>query len=98
MVIVGGTFQVDPELREAFIVGRVASMRTSRAEAGCLEYVLGADPVDAGRVVLFERWASQEHLDAHISALRARAADGADVQPKAVTIRAYDVTGERPLM
>lgn len=97
MVIVGGTFEVDPESREAFIEGRQASMTTSRAEPGCLEYVLGADPVDPGRVVLFERWASQEHLDAHIAALQARPADGPDVQPKAMTIKVYDVTGERPL-
>ena len=97
MVIVAGVFTVDPAHRDAFLAGRMERMRTSRAERGCLEYTFSADPLDPGRVVLFERWASQEDLDAHLAAPAPPASPGADVEPKAVTITVYDVTGERPL-
>ena len=60
MIVVGGTFEFDPAHRDAFIAGRYEMMRNSRAEPGCLEYVFSADPLDAGRVVLYERWDSQE--------------------------------------
>src|SRR3954451_18346515 len=59
MVIVGGTFEIDPDQREQFLAGRAAMMRRSRAEHGCLEYSFCADPLEPARVVLFERWSSQ---------------------------------------
>ncbi len=98
MVIVGGTFEMDPNERERFLSGHHQMMRASRAEAGCLEYTFSADPIDPGRVVLFERWNSQEALDAHLSALRAgpRSPDR-DVPTIASSIVIYDVSGERPL-
>jgi quinol monooxygenase YgiN len=100
MVIVGGWFEVEPSERDAFVAGRLDGMRRSRAEQGCIEYVLAPDPVDPGRVVLFERWEGQADLDAHLAAARERPAapaEGASVAPKSVTIRVYDVSGERPL-
>jgi quinol monooxygenase YgiN len=98
MIIVGGTFEVDPHKREEFLVGRHEVMRTSRAEEGCLEYTFSADPLDPGRVLLFERWATQEALDAHLSALRAAPrSSGGEVAPKAASITLYEVSGERPL-
>ena len=38
MVIVGGAFEFDPELRDKFIESRGDMIRTSRGEAGCIEY------------------------------------------------------------
>ena len=69
MVIVGGWFTVEPSEREAFIAGQAEAIRRSRAEQGCIEYVIAADPVEPGRAVLFERWASQADLDAHLAGL-----------------------------
>ena len=40
MVIVGGWFEVDPSERDAFVAQRVEAMRRSRAEHGCIEYVI----------------------------------------------------------
>ena len=62
MVIVGGAFTVEPSQRDEFLAGRQDAMRASRAEPGCLEYTLSADPIDPGRIALFERWPSQEAL------------------------------------
>jgi quinol monooxygenase YgiN len=102
LVIVGGWFEVDPSERDAFVAQRVDGMRRSRAEPGCIEYVIAADPVDPGRAILFERWESQAHLDAHLAAARqappsAAASDAPAVAPSAVSIVVYDVAGERPL-
>jgi quinol monooxygenase YgiN len=98
LVIVGGWFEVDPSERDAFVVDRVEAMTRSRAEQGCIEYVIAADPVDPGRAVLFERWESQADLDAHAAAAReAPKTDAPSVVPTAMSIRVYDVTGERAL-
>jgi quinol monooxygenase YgiN len=100
VVIVAGSFEFEPNQRDEFLAGRLDGMRTSRAEAGCLEYTMSADPVEPNRAVLFERWADQASLDAHIAAMQTAPppppAEGA-VRPKAATIMVYDVTGERPL-
>lgn len=98
MVIVGGTFEVDPNERERFLSSRHRMMRASRAEAGCLEYTFAADPIDPGRIVLFERWENQEALDAHLSALRARPqSPDPDVPTITSSIVIYDVSGVRAL-
>ena len=98
MVIVAGVFEVDPEQRDAFLAGKFDRMRTSRAEQGCLEYTFSADPLDPGRVVLYERWASQADLDAHLAVPAAPSASPeAEVAPRSVSIMIYDVAGERPL-
>jgi quinol monooxygenase YgiN len=97
VVIVGGAFEVEPGQREEFLAARHDSMRRSRAERGCLEYTMSADPIDPGRVVLFERWADQESLDAHLSAMRNAPPSSAAVTPKSATVTVYDVTGERSL-
>ena len=62
MIIVQGTGRVDSELRERFLAQRVESMQVSRAEPGNLEYVFAADPIEADRVILSERWETQEIL------------------------------------
>ena len=87
---------VDPAERDAFIASRVEGMRLSRAEDGCLEYVMAADPLEATRVVLFERWESQAALDAHLATQRLALPADAPA-PTSVSITVYDVAGERPL-
>lgn len=96
MLIVGGSFEVDPGQRDEFLAERHDVMRTSRAESGCLEYTFSADPLDPGRVLLYERWASQQALDDHLARLRDAPARRA-VAPRSASIKIYDVAGERPV-
>jgi quinol monooxygenase YgiN len=70
MVIVAGTFTVDPERRAEFLEGRVESIRASREDRGCLEYAMSADAVDPGLVRLFEMWTSLADLQAHVERIR----------------------------
>jgi hypothetical protein len=97
MVIVGGTFEVDPNQREQFIAGRIDMMRASRAEPGCLEYTFAADPIEPGRVVLYERWESQEALDTHLVIVRSGPQPTPDVRPTSSSTAIYDISGERRL-
>jgi quinol monooxygenase YgiN len=97
MVIVIGTFVVDPDRRAEFIAERHERMRTSRADAGCLEYTFAADPLDPGRVLLTERWADQAALDAHLAAPAPVGATKPAITPNEASIVVYDVAGERTL-
>lgn len=96
MIIVGGTFEVDPERRDQFLAERHAVMQASRAETGCLDYVFSADPLVADRVLLFERWASQENLDAHLNRLRSETPAERSVAPRTASIIFYDAEAQPP--
>ncbi len=77
MVIVAGTFTVDPARRAEFLEGRLESIRDSRADRGCLEYTMSADAVDSGLVRIFEMWSSLADLRAHVERIRsATSAEG----------------------
>ncbi len=77
MLIVAGTFEVDPARRDEFVRSRQPAMHTARAERGCIEYVFAADPIVPGRVVLYERWEDETALADHLEAGRlAREAAG----------------------
>lgn len=86
MIIVAGTFEVDPAERDAFLQSREEGMRRSRSEPGCIAYVFSADPVEPGRVVLFERWESKDALRDHLAAAQA-----AGPQPSAVAVRSAEI-------
>src|SRR5580698_4880651 len=70
VLIVAGTFTVDPDRRAEFLEGRAESIKASRLDHGCLQYAMSADAVDPAVVRLFEVWASPADLDAHLQRMR----------------------------
>ena len=103
-VIVAGSFVVAAADREAFLEGRRPAMEASRAEPGCLDYVFAADPLDPERVVLFERWADQAALDAHLAAMRERRSSGTApaapaprIEVRSSEILKYEISSSGPL-
>ncbi len=94
MLIVAGHFVVDPADQEAFVASKVDAMRSTRAESGCLEYAMTVDPLDATRVLLFERWADQGSFDAHLAGL-ADAPKSTGPAPTGFDVKIYDIEGER---
>ena len=62
--IIAGWFDYGPH-RDAVLEHFAVCAAASRAEEGCLDYVASADPGDPARLVVFERWDSEEHLAAH---------------------------------
>jgi quinol monooxygenase YgiN len=98
MLIIAGTFEVDPARRAEFIAGREAGMRESRAEAGCIDYVLSADPLEPGRVYLFERWESKEHLAPHLARMSAPRPEEPDAVPVlSAELLQYEIAAVGPI-
>jgi len=95
MLIVAGHFEVDPADQAAFVAGRAEAMKATRAEPGCLEYAMTADPVDPTRVLLFERWADQAAFDGHMAAVAAAPRPSGGPTPKGFSVKIYDIAGER---
>lgn len=62
MIIVAGHLLVDAAAREAYLAGCVAVVEAARAADGCLDFALSADLVDARRINVHERWATDEEL------------------------------------
>ena len=104
MVIVQGVFRVNPNERERFLAQSADNMVASRADRGCLEYVLAADPLDPERVILSERWESTEDLNQHGKAVAARrkeaqaAGHASGPAPLSTEITVYEVASSRPLV
>lgn len=64
MIIVAGHLQVDPAERDAYVAGCRPVVEAARIAPGCLDFTITADPVDPGRVNVYERWESGETVEA----------------------------------
>ena len=64
MVIVAGHLIVDPADRDSYLAGCVPVVEQARSAPGCLDFALSADLVDPGRINVFERWETQEAVEA----------------------------------
>jgi quinol monooxygenase YgiN len=89
MVVVLGTFDVDPADREAFMASRAAQVTASRAEAGNLEYAFSADALDPGRVRLTELWASETEFQAHVARISAERGPDGPVEVVPIVARTF---------
>ena len=89
MLIVAGTFTVDPGRRAEFLKSRVEAIHTSRGEKGCLHYAMSADAVDPAVVRLFEIWSSRADLETHLERVRSSAPREGDVPVLAHDLKMY---------
>ncbi len=64
MPIIAGKIHVAPERRDEHVASMAAFVEATRSEPGCLDFSITADPVEAGRVDLLERWAPNDQLRA----------------------------------
>jgi quinol monooxygenase YgiN len=64
MVIVAGQIFVDPAERERYLAGCAGIVEQARRAPGCLDYAITADLIDPGRINVFERWETQESVQA----------------------------------
>ena len=93
-VIVAGHLIVDSAQRDDYLTGCVAVVEQARATAGCLDFALSADLVDAGRINILERWQSR----AAVEAFRGAGVDGEQgAAIIAVSVAEYDVDVARSL-
>lgn len=92
MLIIAGHFDVDPAERDQFIRDREEGTKRSRAEDGCLVYAFSADPLEPGRVLLYERWESKEALAEHIADLPTRPQPANAVKPISSEVLQYEIS------
>ncbi|MBB2941013.1 quinol monooxygenase YgiN [Actinoplanes lutulentus] len=64
MIIVAGELRVAPGDRERYLQAVADVARLARAARGCLDFVQAADPLDDGRINVYERWESDADLEA----------------------------------
>jgi quinol monooxygenase YgiN len=83
-IIASGSLHVDPVERDACLDARVPILAHARQAPGCLDFSLTADLIEAGRINVYERWRSREHLLAY------RAGDGPQLDDR-IAVLAADV-------
>lgn len=62
MLIIAGALHVDPDERGRYLEAVEYVTRNARETPGCLDFMQAPDPIDAGRINIFERWESDEDL------------------------------------
>ena len=98
-IIIAGHLLVDPAKRDAALADTVEGMKATHAEAGCVAYAFSADLVDPAKILLFEKWESDEALAGH-----GKSAHLKEMQAKmgawgitGVEILKYEIASEGPL-
>jgi len=64
LLIIAGHVRVAEADRDVHVTAHCDLVERCQKAAGCLDVVISTDPLDPGRVNIFERWESQEVLDA----------------------------------
>ena len=67
MLVINGTFHIDPARRADFIAACIAMQRPSQAEEGCHYYSFTADLEDESVFHIAEKWTDDEALKAHFA-------------------------------
>ena len=100
MIVIAGTITFDPDKAEQMLVSAATLMEATRAEEGCLDYVMTADPLIPGLLRLFERWENEEHLEAHMGASHSRTFQQSlrDCGVTGVSIDRYEVASVTKLL
>lgn len=58
MIIVSGEIRVDPTARDDYLEDCRDVIETARRATGCVDFHLTADPLEPGRINVYERWES----------------------------------------
>ena len=93
MLIIAGHARVAEADRDAYVTAHGDLVERARKAAGCGDAVISADPLDPGRVNVFERWDSQEALEAWRAV-----ADAPDtgIEAQSDDVQLFTVTDARP--
>lgn len=99
MIVIAGTFNVEPSDRDAFLTAAKAVMAETLKEDGCHAYRFSPDINDPGVVHIFEKWESEAHLGPHMKAEHiktfGRALKGLTVTGRDLTV--YEVASEKKM-
>lgn len=94
MIIVSGHLSVPAETRDEYVAGCRDVVAAARATAGCLDFAISVDPLDAERINVLEPWEGRQPLDA----FRGGGSPESQLsQIRSMSIAEYDVAGSRGL-
>jgi len=99
VLIIAGTFRIDPAHRDAAFAAASEMMAETVKEKGCEAYVFSADLSDPSRIHLFERWESQGALEAHFATphMARFQATIPKFGPKDFSVQKYTISGVGPV-
>jgi quinol monooxygenase YgiN len=63
MIIVAGKIYVDDQVRDDYVAGCRSVVEQARSAPGCLDFTIAADPLEPGRVNVYEVWESDEDVE-----------------------------------
>jgi len=92
VIIVAGTLRVDPDQRDEFLAMVSAATAMARQAPGCLDFAQSADPLEPDRVNVYERWESDEQLEA----FRALPGDGELPPIRSADVHRYRISAVEP--
>ena len=95
MIIVAGFLKVDPVERENYLTDCIDLARAARSTEGCIDFHLSADPIEPGRINIFEHWESVEAVEAF------RGSGPNDDQQVVIVearVQQYEIAGSTSLM
>ena len=64
MIIVAGRLEVDAADRDAYVEGCRSVIEAARRAPGCLDFHIAPDPIEPGRINVFEQWEGVEDVEA----------------------------------
>lgn len=64
MIIIAGTIHVDADQRDRYLDAVSGVAVLARAAPGCLDFYQSPDPIDPGRINVYERWNSDDDVHA----------------------------------
>jgi len=99
VLIIAGSFQIDPKTREATLAAAKEMMAETLKEKGCHAYCFSSDLSDPSVMHLFERWESENDLRAHFTTPHmARFQEAlAKLAPKVIEIQKYEISSVGPV-
>lgn len=94
MIIVAGHLRVATEQLTDYLDGCREVVELARAAPGCLDFALSPDPLEPGRINIFERWTS----DTDVEAFRGAGPEGPDSDAIiSADVAQYEVHSRLPL-
>ncbi|WP_051026865.1 putative quinol monooxygenase [Nocardia higoensis] len=76
------------------VAGCAGVVEQARRARGCLDFAIGADLVEPGRINVFERWATQEEVEAFRGSGPEQGQSAAIVE---ASVTEFDIAAVRPL-
>ena len=99
MIVIAGTFNVDPADRDKFAEAAKAVMAETVKEEGCHTYVFSLDIVDPGVVHILEKWDSEDNLKPHLRTDHIRTFGRAlkELKVSGTKLMMYEVASEKQM-